>query len=113
MAIRGCVITVAGTGILSSAASGQADIDAIQAGSLATLTTDVAAAQVVGAGDAHVEIDAIDADVVALTAALAAHEAAAAGNVVVQVDTAVTRNQLRVALDKAFDYFVKSAGIIT
>lgn len=114
MTVKTIVVKVQGAANLPSvSASPVAGIDAIQAGSLATLTTDVAAAQVIGAGDASAEIDAIDADVVALTAALAAVETGVTGNVVITVDNgSVSRNQLRKALDEAYNYLDRS-GFVT
>ena len=97
-----------------------AAIDDLQANSLGNLTTAMAAAQVIGAGDASVPIDAADLALIELTAAIAAAEAlnvsagtAVSGDVIVQVTTTVTRAQLQRALDAAYRHFTQSSGIIT
>jgi len=67
----------------------------------ATLTAAIAAAQLIGAGDASAEIDAIDTANVALIA----------DSITVTVDTAVTRAQLLKALDAAYRYLTNGGGI--
>lgn len=74
------------------------------------LTAAVAAAQLIGAGDASAEIDAVDAALVALkastalgkTATAAAVTAAAVGEVILTFEASqiTTRNQLKAALAK-------------
>lgn len=114
MATKGVTVTIRGRGAdVVAASSSVAGIDAIQAGSLANITAAVATAQITGAGDASADIDTIDTNVQALTTALQAVENGTTGAVVVQVDTAVTKNQLRVALDAAFDYFARSLDVLT
>ena len=66
-----------------------------------TLTAAIAAAQLIGAGDASAEIDAIDAANVALLA----------DSITVTVDTTVTRAQLQKALDAAYRYLTNGGGI--
>jgi hypothetical protein len=74
---------------------------------LAAVTAAVAAAQLIGAGDASAEIDAVDA---ALVAAIAADDAL---GVVVRIPSTITRAQLRKALDNAYNHFVNNAGVVT
>lgn len=129
MAMKGLSIAVAGFAPAirpvadADAAVGAINtaIDLLEANSLGNLTTAVAAAQVIGAGDASAEVDAADLALIELTAAIAAvqtSQTAAAdttvtGDVIVQVGTTVTRAQLVKALEAALRYFTGSSGIIT
>lgn len=90
-------------------------------GSLTTLKTTMdnaaAAAQAKGTADAAAEIDTWDTAMQAYEAGVAANAggvtALAAAGVTVVFQSTLTANQLRRALDTAFDFAVKSAKLIT
>ena len=90
-------------------AGGIASSDTLTA-DLAVLTAAVAAAQLIGAGDASAEIDAIDTAAQAVDTTAVALQAE---SITVSVDSDVTREQLLKALDAAFKYFTAQSGFIT
>lgn len=79
-----------------------------------TLTSDIAAAQAIGVGNASAEIDALDASWVAYQAAADTNQKTATGLVRIQFDTAqiTTLGQLRNVVDQIIKV-AEGQGVLT